>query len=733
MDTAIVGREHELAVARTVLARCRDGPGGLLLEGEAGIGKTAVWRAAGEEAAREGSTRVLTCVAEQAEARLAFVGLGDLVGEVVDEVVGALAAPQREALEVALLRRASRAGRAPDPRIVGVALRSLLVELARAGPVVVAVDDLQWLDAATARALAFAARRLNGHPVGLLATVRVPSAFPDPLGLERALGADRLARLRLGPLSLGALRVLLERRLGHAYRRPTLLRIARVSQGNPLFALEIARALGPAPALAPGAPLPVPDNLRELVAGRVSSVPPSARRSLLVAAALSHPSVELVERASSAAGLAAAEEATLLRVEDGRVAFVHPLYGSAVYAAAASTRRRALHRRLADLVVDPEERVRHLALATSRPDEALAAALEEAAARARARGAWETAGELLELARAHTPRARPQAARARGVRAAEHHVHAGDRPRARALLEELLADAPPGATRADALRLLADIRHNEDSFAEAATLLEEALEHAEDPALSVTIELTLAFVRCNHLGDYRRADGHAERGLERAVRSGDPALLGEALAVRAMVNHLLGRGVNWNTVERALALEDTTRLLPLALRPSLIAALLALFVGRLSEARERLMALRRAAVDSGDESDIAWVLTWLTWLETLSGEFAAAASLAEEAAVAAALTGSEANRAWALAHRALVHAHRGQVAAARADAATATAIAHELGYVSPLHWIYPGARAARALAGGRGGGLERCGAARGERRGAGHRRAAGGLLPAGGS
>jgi DNA-binding CsgD family transcriptional regulator len=686
MDAAVVGREQELGVASAFVAGLRDGARALLFEGEAGIGKTAVWRAALQEASAHGC-RVLACVAEQAEARLSFVGLGDLAADIADELLPALPGPQREALEIALVRRASGSGRAPDPKAVGVGLRSMLVEAARSGPVVVALDDIQWLDAATARALAFAARRLAGHPVGVLATVRVPLIAPDALGLDRAFGADRLTRARLGPLSLGALRVLLEHRLGHGYRRPTLLRIAQVSAGNPLFALEIARALGPAPALEPGAPLPVPDSLRELVASRVAAVPQQARHALLAAAALSHPTVALVEAGSSADGLAAAEEAGLLAVEHDRVVFAHPLYASAVYAAAGSRRRRALHRRLAGLVADPEERVRHLALATGRPDEDVAAALEEAAGGARARGAWEAAGELLEQARALTPPALPEAARARGVRAAEHHIHAGDRPRARALLEELLADAPRGNTRADALRLLAEIRYHEDSFAEAVGLLDEAAEFAEDPALAVTIELNLSYVRCNHLGDFASADPHADRALACAALANDDALLGEALGVRSMVDFLLGRGVDWTRVERALALEDPMRLLPQHLRPATMSATLKLYVGRLPEAREELMALRATAIDSGDESDLAYVLFWLAWLETLSGDFEAAGSFAEDAAVHAALAGSRFNGAWALAQQALVHAHRGDVDQARGCAAEATATAHELKAMLPMLWV----------------------------------------------
>ena len=552
---------------------------------------------------------------------------------------------------------------------------------------IVAVDDVQWLDAATARALAFAVRRLDGHRIGLVVTMRAPSAAPDPLGLERALGAERVRHVRVGPLDLEPLRVLIESRLGYEHRRPALVRIAQASAGNPLFALEIARALGPAPALEAGTPLPVPENLRELVAGRVAGLEPEARHALLVAAALSHPTVALVERASSPAGLVAAEESGLLSVEGDRLVFAHPLYASAVYAAAASGRRRALHGCLAKLVACGEERARHRALAADRPDEGVASALEDAAAAARARGAWETAGDLLEQAQALTPEARPYAARSRGVRAAEHHIHAGDRPRARALLEAILENAPPGSTRSDALRLLAEIRYNEDGFADAAPLLEEALEHTNDPALAVAIELDLCYVRCNRHGDVAGADAPADRALAHAARARDRTLMGEALAVRAMIDFLLGRGLDWAKLERAVELEDGDRPVPLYLRPTAISAVLKLWVARYDEARAELTALRLAAVDSGDESDLAYLLTWLTALEVVSGDLDAAKALADEAEAHAALAGSEFNRAWALSQRATVHAYRGDAEAARADAATATEICARFEAPLPMLWV----------------------------------------------
>ncbi|MGZ4418217.1 MAG: helix-turn-helix transcriptional regulator [Gaiellaceae bacterium] len=683
MSIPVVGRDSELASVQAFLDELSHGARALLIEGTAGIGKTSLWRAAAELAA-DRSYRVLRCVGEEAEARLSFVGLGDLFGDVADEALAILPGPQLEAFERALVRHRGTVSRV-DARAVGVAVRSLLVVLALQGPVVIAVDDVQWLDGATARTLAFALRRLDGQPVGVLATARTPFVPPDPLGLERAMGPERYANLLLGPLSVGALRAVIEEGLGFQYSRPVLLRIKQVSGGNPLFALELARALGPSPTVEAGAPLPVPESLRELVAARVASLRPEGRRALLTAAALSHPVDRLVEEASSARGLEAVEEAGLLRVDAGRVVFAHPLYASAVYAAAASGRRRAVHARLAELVAEPEEQARHLALAVRPPDNGVAAALDMGAAQARARGAWDAAGELLELASVFTSPEEPEAAAKRGLAAAEHHVHSGDRPRARALLERMLVDAAPGLLRSDALRLLAEIRYNEESFATVPDLLAEALQHTDDAALTIRVELTLAYVYCQNLFDFAAGDRHARQALQHALPLGDGAPLSEALAFNAMVGFLVGRGVDWDAVERSLALEDTGRLLPIHMRPSLIAALLNLYVGRLTEAREQLAVLRTAASDSGDESDLAFVLYWLAYLEIQSGNFEEAVALAEEAVIEAALTGSEvSNQTMAVSLRAFANAHRGEAAKTRVDAAEVVESCATLGLLHPL-------------------------------------------------
>ena len=680
---AVFGRDDELDLADSVLESAPERLRILLLEGEAGIGKTTLWRAVLRRAEAQGF-RVLSCRPVQAETKLALSALADLLEPVGGHpTAAALPRHQRRALDVALLRAEPDA--APlDQRTLGTAVRALLAGLSAERPVVVAIDDVQWLDAASATVIAFALRRLTAAPLAGLLARRLPEA--DGRGAEPLVPAESVTRCTLDPLAPAALHDLLSDRLGRPLSRSVVARVHETSGGNPMFALEIMRQLGPAPAVNPRARLPVPENLRKLVAGRLPAPPPHARDALLAAAALSDPTPALVEGASSAGGLAAAEELGLLRADDGRIAFAHPLYASVVYDSASQRRRRDLHRRLAELVPGSEQRARHLALATTEPDEDVARALERGAAQARSRGAWASSAELLEEAGAVTPPDRRDDARRRALAAAEHHVHGGDRARARTLLEALLPEPLPRSQRANALRLLGGISQHDDNVAEAQRRFAEALEQADDPRAVVDVELGLGRV-CGSTWDIGAGVAHASRALERAEAIGDGALVAEALAQRAMFDYLAGRGVDDEAVERALALEDRDRLTPLDARPGTIAALLLLYLGDHAQARERLAAIRAAAGERGEESDLAFVVLWLSWLETRSGDLVAALAAAEEAASVAALTGRQSTYSWALAQRAYVDAHRGETAAARRGCREAGALVERFGYTLPAVWI----------------------------------------------
>jgi predicted ATPase len=367
MSAEPIGRGAELAAVRELLDAVPGGSASLIFRGAAGVGKTTLLRFGTEEAKRRGMA-VISARAAESEAESSFATLADLLDLALDDVLPRLPGPQAEALEVALLRRAPR-GPTTD-RAVGAALLTAVRELARNGPTVVAIDDVQWVDSASTWALAFAFRRLDRERVGVLVTERLPhNGVRGPAGSDRgrarsivdALAAgERFRRVEVEGLSAGALHSALAASLGHDIARPLLLRIHRATEGNPLFALELARAIGDR-TVGPGEPLPAPADLQELVLGRVRELAPEVRDVLVMAAALPSPSPAVLELARGddvGASLEAAQDAGIIRIAGERIAFDHPLFASAVYAASAPRRRRAIHARLARVLTDPEQRAR---------------------------------------------------------------------------------------------------------------------------------------------------------------------------------------------------------------------------------------------------------------------------------------------------------------------------------------------------------------------------------------
>ncbi|MGH2858790.1 MAG: ATP-binding protein [Solirubrobacteraceae bacterium] len=231
----VVGRERELAEIDGFLEALPAGFAALALEGEAGIGKTTLWREALLRASRGGAL-VLACRSALAEAKLSFAALADLLSEVDESAFAALPAPQREALEVALLRISPTRRAAARP--VAAGFLGLIRGLATVRPVVVAVDDWQWLDRPTREALEFAARRLDSERVGLVCSVRAPLAGALIGG---AVTDERLRRVAVGPLSLAGLGRILSGRLGRPLSRPLLVRIA-TSTGATRFTRSRSRA-----------------------------------------------------------------------------------------------------------------------------------------------------------------------------------------------------------------------------------------------------------------------------------------------------------------------------------------------------------------------------------------------------------------------------------------------------------------------------------------------------------
>ncbi|MGH3072396.1 MAG: AAA family ATPase, partial [Gaiellaceae bacterium] len=388
----IVGREEELASLFAFVDAVPEGPTAFVLEGPAGIGKSTLWLA-GVERARARGVRVLSSRPAEAESNLAHTGLGDLFEDVLEEALPALPRPRRRALEVALLLKES--DEAVDPRALGTATRSVLQTLADDRPLVVAIDDVQWFDASSERALAFALRRLEASPV-LLVLSRRSVDRPQPSELEAALAAESVRSVPVGPLSAGALHRFLRDRLGRPFARQTLLRIHERSGGNPFFALELARLLDAD--VDPAQPLPVPETLEDLVRGRISGLPEATQKALALAAALGTASEPVLERAGAPTeALAPAFAAQVIERANGMIRFTHPLLSSVLYRDLGEE-RRSVHSRIAGIVEDPLLRARHLALSSDAPDAGIADVLDDAVRLATDRGASAAAAELAEQA-----------------------------------------------------------------------------------------------------------------------------------------------------------------------------------------------------------------------------------------------------------------------------------------------------------------------------------------------
>ena len=668
------GREAELATVAGFIERVPSGPGALVLEGEAGIGKTTVWRA-GVDAANDRSYRVLACRPAEAEARLSYSGLSDLLRPVCGTILPRLPGPQRSALETALLEKGP-GERPPDRRTVSISALNALRAASSDRCLLVAIDDVQWLDVATRRVLEYAVRRLRDERIGVLVSLR--SSGSTTSGLE-TFDEAHIERVRLGPLSISALHHLVRDRTRISLPRPMLIRIHTLSAGNPFYALEIARLLAEDEATARDR-LPVPEQVKALVTARLNKLPARTRGALLQAAALSRPHLELLD----ADALAPAEDAGVVSVHaDGRIVFAHPLFASAVYDDATPSLRRNLHRRLANLAPEIEERARHLALATTMPDAGAAELLRTAAERALARGAPEAAAELFEQAKRLSPNGDVQMRCA--ISAAECHLKIGDMQRASDLLTDAVTTLSPGGLRARALWRLADVRLYQDDFPEAVALLEQARAEAVDDALAADIELDLAYAH-NCVGDMTAADPHAREAARLARRIDQPGLLAEALAVSTMSACLLGRGVDWHQLDHALALEDWSRPSLYAVRPTLIAALLHSWTGNLEEGAHLFDELERQLLEMGDEAGYVMGTFFRAAPDTWRGDVRGACRRADQLLEQATVLGGDAARAAALAAATFAHAYAGDTARVRAEAAEALEIFARVGWAVGRAW-----------------------------------------------
>ena len=687
MDSGPVGRNAEIAEIRAFLYAASGEPAAVAVTGDAGIGKTAVWQHVLQAASR--SSTVLSCRPAPAERPLAFSALDDLFGDVAEQVLPALPGPRRRAVELALLRDAS-IGTQPEPRGLARGMLDALRILSAEAPVIVAVDDARWLDRPSAGVLEFCFRRLRWEPVTVLLTFRDDSGGGFPLGLDLALPADRLGRVRLGPVSVAAIGEIIRSRLGTVLPRSVLRRLHEACGGNPFYALEYARALAGRPQMSlTNEPIPIPDSLSDLMRRRVRQLTRDVRQVGRLVAASADPRERLIRAAcddhESWAAIDQAVDAGLIERDGGVLRFTHPLLRSVLYSGMRLSERRQVHRRLGAVAEDIEERAWHLALGASGPREEIAGMLDRAAEHAAARGAPGEAATLTEQAARLTPANRSEPARERMVRAADYHFQAGGMARSRDLINSVLPAYPAGPLRASLLIRLATIYYHQSGWLLAEqTFRQAALQARDDPALCAHAEQELAFIRCV-AGDFPAASGLARASLRSAERAADPGLVAYSLARVAAFEFVQGHGAWMDLLDRAEALDATSGAGGLArlprLDPALTRGILLKWCDRLDEARSRLADQYRNRIERGDEASLPFLLYHFGELECWAGNWDAAEEYSLEACRVAEESRQHTMKPATLYSLALVRAHRGQVQQAREHAGEALALCDSTGNI----------------------------------------------------
>jgi DNA-binding NarL/FixJ family response regulator len=614
---SVVGRDAELLLLDRV-SKTDEPRAAIVLAGGPGIGKTTLWDAAIASAEVRG-VRVLAARSSGSEAQLPFAGLIDLCERVGSAELAELATRQRFALEAALLRAEPRKG-AVDSTAIALGLLGAVRSLADRGPVLIAIDDLQWLDQPSGDLLAFVARRLRDADVRFV-LARRPARTG---GLEQVLVRQGLERVTLEGLSLGAVRRLLVERLGLTLSRHLLRRIVEATEGNPLFALEVGRSLVELGTPSVADEIPLPHTVEELFGARIARLPGPARRVLLAVALSADPSVEEVAAVADASAIDDALDAGVVAVDAGRVRPLHPLLAATARRHARARERRELHVALAGAAHDEQLRVLHLALATVRPEPELAARLAAAADDARARGARRQAVVLA----GHALRLTPSAAAERPERVmslAERLDEAGEMPKLTTLLERELASLPPGVVRARAWQLLGD-GANVSSIEEQNRYLERALDECGTDgnmraSLLGKIAGNWAAAAISRLRD-------AEKLAVDAVRDAtDGRVKRESLYELAWPRVLTGRPVD-DLCEQSGVADDPAAYV--SATPERVAAKRLMWRGEVGAARELLHELAALADARGESTSYAMVRLHMCELEMRIGNLDAATRLLDE-------------------------------------------------------------------------------------------------------
>jgi DNA-binding NarL/FixJ family response regulator len=615
----IIGRESELKVLAEFVAAVA-GSGALVLKGGPGAGKTTLWEV-GRDAAQARGVRVLSARPNSAEADLSFAGLADLLDGIGPEALSDLPAPQRRALEVALLR-ADPAGQAAAPRAIAFGLLNLLRQLAVGQLVLVAVDDVHWLDRPTADALAFALRRLQGPAVRFLLAARAGTLSV----VERALAPVGPQILEVGPLSVGAVRRLLLDKLGLTLPRYVLRQVFETTLGYPLFALEVGRTLVERGSPALGQDLPVPDTVEELLGLRVSRLPSPVRRLLLALALGGDQDWSALATMAGSGAVQEALAAGVVVLDGGRARPAHPLLAAAARRQSGPAERRARHLELAGMAAEGERRARHLALGTPHPQEQLAHLAATAAATAAARGAARDGAELAEHALRLTPAGSDERTE-RLLTLAGYLERVGERQRVTDLLRPELPSLPSGGPSVRAWLLLSEggaIR----SYYDKGAYFDRALSECRADA-SLRAEVLA-----------RRALSTAAEGVERLEEAEAWAsqALRDAAGAGPEIERLALRALGWSRCLRGRPIDDlcerfraaSTATSSMIDSPEPLAGLRLVWRGEVRRARAILSSFASVADERGEEVGYAWLRLNMCELELRTAQWDAASELLDE-------------------------------------------------------------------------------------------------------
>ncbi|NJP44508.1 helix-turn-helix transcriptional regulator [Actinacidiphila epipremni] len=663
-DAPLSGRGLLLATATAAL----DAGESVLLTGEPGIGRSTL--AAALAAGRPGSL-VLRCAPAEGERHLPFLGLIDLLSAVGDDDFAALSVRERSLLRAALHRSPGESRTAyGDVLALRMAVLKTLTALCDRSPVLLVLDDVQWLDRPSAQALAFVARRATRLRLCVIATLRTPYDPAD--GGGEAVWPTPVRELAVPAMTGRELGAMLD---GYAWPRPVLARLHAACGGNPYVAVELAQALAEqhrACGRDPSGPLPVPAALRRQLLARLDPLGPRARRTLLVASAAVRPTVALLRRAgcdSAADDVGAAVRWGLVAPSPtGAVRFTQPLMPRVVYEDADDQARRDAHAALAEAAGDPVERAHHLASLAPGRDAETAAVLTSAAATARRRGAPALAARLGRLAAERTPLEHHAADADRRLTAAEDAVAAGDYPLARGLAHEVLGESVRPADRVRAWIVLLDSCGQ--AMAEVADVFPQALHDARgEPELLARLHYRLSWRAWVVEGSAVAALTHAARSAVLARRAGDRRTELLALTQQSALEFYLGRPGAERTLARALAAPQDPRVLFDHNGPVFLKHRRHLLHDRLDDARTELRALAYTVRYRGSAESLCQCLSGLAQVEILRGRCEAALDLAHQALRVTEQAGLSQGPAWyavALAEAAGGGADRALAAAERA-------------------------------------------------------------------